>query len=59
MHTWELEENLDAKTVAEFKRKNARAEQSPPEENETPKLGFQRGLEPERIVGNDLHSVQF
>ncbi|XP_037031176.1 chromobox protein homolog 1-like [Bradysia coprophila] len=51
LHTWELEKNLDADKVAEYKRKTASGEQSPPETKEKPRIGFQRGLEPKRIVG--------
>ncbi|KAG4070853.1 hypothetical protein HA402_011079 [Bradysia odoriphaga] len=51
LHTWELEENLDAVKVAEFKRGIARGEPCLPETKEKPRTGFQRGLEPKRIVG--------
>lgn len=56
MRTWELAENLDADKVAEFKLKTtAPAERSPPpvapESKDKSLKGFQRGLEPKRILG--------
>jgi hypothetical protein len=51
-NTWEPEENLTADLVTEFRE----AEASTPEDNRRPTKeeesdGFDRGLEPERIIG--------
>lgn len=51
LRTWELEENLSPDIVAEFKSsRNAGQSTSTTTSNDSV-LGFQRGLEAERIVG--------
>ncbi len=64
MHTWELEENLDPRKVEEFKNQTCTpdAGQSTSTSNDQ-LVGFQRSLEPERILGKmksvELYGIRF
>lgn len=46
-NTWEPEKNIDPGMVREFEEERARKEA----EKEEPVVGFDRGLEPEKILG--------
>lgn len=51
LHTWELEENLSPQKVEEFKGKTRPAGTARQSSSNDSVVGFERGLEPERILG--------